>query len=168
MTETKEIKMPPKKLLTVLFYQNGVVWMLAALIGFCVFIILGFVVDYRFFVLSLIWIFLLIPLVVAFLYFYYGMDPLTTFNSMPHTLSFGGNEVKVKLIPLNETEEGAKETIKEYTVDINDFQGIKNGADYVLLLFGKKGWVWLPVIGFDNIEDFKATVEFFTEKENGK
>ena len=86
MSETRELKMPPKKMLGTLYMQYGTYWTLVAFIGLCIFILLGIISDPRFFVLALIWIFLVLPLMVAFLYFFYGMQPLTAFNSIPHKI----------------------------------------------------------------------------------
>ena len=80
MIETKEITMSSKKMLWVLFMGYGLPWLIGALVGFVVFVILGIALDYRFLVLALIWIFLFVPLVVAFLYFFYGFARSSQLN----------------------------------------------------------------------------------------
>ena len=167
MIVTKEIKMSSKKVLSFLFLEYGIFWIGAAAVGAFIFIILGFAVDYRFFILTLIWIFLLVPLVVAFLYFFYGMEPLTSFNAMPHVINFYGPELGVKVIHENSNTEESSETnmstvvSKEYKVALADFKKMKTGGDYVILFFKKAGWIWVPVYAFDTVTNFQNALSFF-------
>lgn len=170
MTETFEIKMPAKKLLTVLFLQYGRWWAVAALAGVILFVILGVSVNIRFLMVALIWIFLLVPLVVAFLYFYYGMDPLTAFNAIPHKLIFeDDNHIKVRISKIekeneNEMEVSREENYnqKEYIASGSNFRELKYGSDYVLLFFNKEGLLWVPMNAFPSMENFKQTIQNYT------
>lgn len=164
MIETKEIKMPPKKMLSILFLNYGSLWSALAFGGFAVWIILGFTVSLKFFFLALIWIFLLVPLVVAFLYFFYGMEPLTAFNSIPHKIEFSPDQLILKFISQNPDDiDGQEEqTIeKKYIVKKSDYIKMKSGADYILLFFKPKSWLWLPVEAFNNMDDFKEAISMF-------
>ena len=163
MIETGEIKMPAKQMLSVLFMQNGLIWFLLGIVGIIVFIFLGVAVDPRFYILALIWLFMITPLVVAFLYFYYGMRPLTAFNSIPHKLFFSENTVWVHLISI--TEEGKDEECsvdkKDYSVGKDSFTGMKTGGNYVLLFFNKAGWLYLPVSSFNTVDEFRDAIKSF-------
>lgn len=161
MIETKEIKMAPKKMLATLFLQYGMPWTIAGLIGIVVFIVLGIAVDSRFLFLALIWIFLIIPLVVAFLYFFYGMKPLTAFNSIPHKIIFYDDRLEVFVIEKEEGEEENHINPKPYTVEKSRLKEVKNGSDYVILLSKEDGWIWLPRFAFHNMDDFKRIIESF-------
>ena len=164
MIETGEIKMPPKKLLSILFFQKGIIWLIIALTGVALFIILGITLDPRFYVLTLIWIFLFFPLIIAFLYFFYGMEPLTAFNSIPHKLIFSKDAIKVRLIRKEESGENEIENNNYYTVDKSSFSGMKTGADFVLLQFNKSGWLYLPVSSLSSLNDFKKIIGIFQDK----
>lgn len=157
MIETLEIQMPSKKMLSILFLQYGMPWMVIAIVGLAVFIVLGFLIDFRFFMLALIWLFLILPLVIAFLYFFYGMNPLTAFNSLPHKILFSDSEIKVRI--RENTQEETEPEYKDYTLKKEHFSRYKTGADYVLLFFKQKGWLWLPVSGFENITQFKNVLK---------
>lgn len=162
MIETGEIKMEPKKMFSVLFMQNGFLWLMIAIFGIIVFIALGITIDPRFFILALIWLFMITPLGVAFLYFFYGMKPLTAFNSIPHKLIFSDSSIKVRLLEYdkegNEKENPEK---KDYEVAKNSFTGMKTGGDYILLFFNKEGWLYLPVASFASLNEFKEIVESY-------
>ena len=164
MIETDEIKLSPKKLLGILFMQYGSPWLIAILVGIALFVVLGFSVDIRFFVVALIWIFLVVPLLVAFLYFYYALDPLTALNAIPHKIRYDEKEITVVVIDKKEEEE--VETSKEadtrkekaerkepslgnekcVKVGREELKFSKRGTDYYLLFFGKKGWLYFPIL----------------------
>ena len=161
MIETMEIRMPSKKMLSILFMLYGMPWIGSAFFGFIVFIIIGFIIDYRFLVLSLIWIFLLVPLVVAFLYFFYGMDPLTTFNCMPHKIIFDDEELTVRLLDKEHKEGVAEQCYKDYKIKNQEYKKVKRGSDFILLLFHDKGWLWVPSCAFDSPENFKSALSLY-------
>lgn len=171
MIETTEIKMPPKKMLSVLFFQNGIIWSLVALIGIILFIILGISINFKFLILALIWIFMFVPLVVAFLYFFYGMKPLTSFNCIPHTVLFNKEEISIRFLKESEGEETQDkeeiqdkiETDKIYTLQKDSFSELKKGSDYILLVFKKEGWLYLPVKSFNSMNDFKSLIQDYTD-----
>lgn len=168
MIETGVIKMQAKKVLSVLFMEYGITWLVVALVGIAVFLILGFLSDYRFFILALIWVFLFLPLVMAFLYFFYGMLPLTAFNSVPHVLIFSDSSITVRLHDTNQEEnddEPEETSHKEYEVNKDLFLHYKTGPDYVLLFFKKNGWLWLPVAGLESFKQFNDILFSFS---NGK
>ena len=160
---TREIKMPAKKMLSELFLIYGWPWFTGAIIGIVLFVVLGLLLDVRFFMVALIWIFLFVPLVVAFLYFFYGMEPLTTFNVIDHRLEFKENEIEISMPQKKEIEDDeTKASEKRYIVSMKDFRQLKSGSDHVLLFFQKQGWIWLPVNAFDSIEDFRSVLNALT------
>lgn len=176
MIESREIKMANNKMLAILYMQSGIWWTIAAFIGLAACIVLGFAVDYRFFILALIWIFLFIPLVVAFLYFFYGMQPLTAFNCVPHKIFFEKDHLAIRVCRLKdnpeiqsveetEEEQSKEENKKDFIAPFSLFKEIKSGADYMILIFHKDGWLWLPIYAFDSVDEFKAVIEGFG---NGK
>lgn len=174
MIETKEIRMAPKQMLTVLFLQYGMPWLWVSLAGIIVFIVLGAVVDLRFFVLALIWIFLVLPLMMAFLYFFYGMEPLTVFNSIPHRVRFEDGNLFIHVVRKGGREEEKEETEtnedreenegREYQYNGAIFDKLNKGGDYIILSAKKQGWLWLPYSGFENIEQLNTIVENYYGK----
>lgn len=163
--------MPPKKMLTVLYLNHGITWTLFTIIGIVIFICLG-IVDFRFYFLALIWLFLFTPLIIAFLYFFYGMKPLTAFNSMPHKIIFNDNDFIIRFFHDKEIEndeesseredqENKEEESKEYTVRNEDIEKIKTGSDSVILISKENGWIWVPFYAFTNFDDLKLCLNKF-------
>lgn len=163
MIESKVIKMTSKKMFYVLFLQSGTLWLLILLSGVIVFSLIGALYNLKFFMLALMWIFLVLPMVTAFLYFYYGMRPLTAFNTIPHKLSFSADRITVKFM-----EEKDSELVyvpeKDYSIIKTGGIGIKTGGDYVILSFNKSGWLWLPISGFDSINQFQEAIKVCENK----
>lgn len=176
MIETSVIKMEPKKMLSVLFLQNGMPWTIGAVSGIIICVILGIALNYKFFFLALIWMFLFVPLMVAFLYFFYGLKPLTAFNSIPHKIFFNGDKITIQIEENEDIIENKEikdkqdmdgnpsntiysDSPKNYSVSKTDFQQIRNGSDYVILSSKKYGWLWLPVSSFPTAALFKSTIE---------
>lgn len=168
MIETQEIRMPAKKMFSVLFLQNGTIGISVAFGGVLIFCILAMIFDPKFFILALIWIFMIVPMYVAFLYFYFGMRPLTAFNCIPHQIVFDEDKLTVKLMPLSpeskaidpdeiviEDEKTSEKEIKTYEVTKTEFSGLKYSGDFFILNFGTKGWLWLPSVAFESVEDYK-------------
>lgn len=152
-------------MLSILYLSYGLPWTILAVGGFLICIILGTALDFRFFFLALIWVFLFLPLMMAFLYFYYGLTPLTAFNSIPHKILFDDKELRVRVINRVEEENESEEVnTKDFVVDRNLFKELKTGGDYVLLFFNKNGWLWLPVDAFESFDIFKTEIENFTDK----
>ena len=155
-------------MLSLLFMQNGIPWLILAFAGILIFIVLGLVLDLRFFVLALIWVFLVIPLLVAFLYFFYGMQPLTAFNTIPHKILFDSSELRIQIIPYEEEKDTYEEEeiqtgnhVKDYVVFNNELKEIKSGGNYVILFFKNKGWLWLPLYAFDTYDTYKTIIGNF-------
>lgn len=160
-------------MLSVLFLQNGKIWVWLMFIGLVVFTVLGITVNYRFLILDLLWLFLVVPLMMAFLYFYFGMNPLTAFNTMPHRIEFDSDSLTVKIIhpvPPGEnsgSDEEPMPQIKDYKVEFSEFKEVKRGGDYVLLYFNKDGWLWLPVYSFTSIDDFRNVLDSLPKQSYG-
>ena len=160
--------MSNKKMFSVLYLLNGKVWTIGLLSGVFIFCILGFVIDFRFFMLALIWVFLISPMVVAFLYFIYGMKPLTAFNTIPHKVKFENNKLDIEFPDLSpdSTEDKTVEIDhkKDYTLKNECPADLKYGADYVILNFKESGWLWLPINSFSNHDDLRLILDHFSTK----
>ena len=169
MFESKELKMPSKKMLSVLFMQNGAKAILIAVGGIIIFLILGLLFSYKFFILCLVWLFFISPMEIAFLYFYYGMRPLTAFNTIPHTIDFSPDKITYHFIPLDQEEkekELEQHSERTYHLETSEYQNFKTGPDYVLLFFGDKGWIWLPVDAFEKHDDFKTVISILQKNKS--
>ena len=165
MVITGEIHTPAKKMLTLLSLNDGKIWLYIACIGIFVFLILGISTDPRFFILALMWFFLIIPMGIAFLYFYYGLRPLTVLNAVRHKVIFEGDNIQILLMENEASSESESQTPQSSRcVAAKSFKGIKNGGEYILMDFGKEGWLYLPVSAFYSLDDFKDIIDNYTKR----
>ncbi|MCH5228469.1 MAG: hypothetical protein J1F12_00560 [Muribaculaceae bacterium] len=168
-------------MLSILMMQYGGVWCIVGIAGFILILLAGFIFDYRFFMLALMWVFLIIPMLIAFLYFFYGMLPLTTFNTIPHKIKFEDSRLIIEFFDVEEWEKNSsisggkdenedfrnirysRSEKKDITLEKDNFKEMKYGADYVLLFFNppEPGWLWLPASSFANGDNFKETLRQF-------
>lgn len=175
MINTGEIRLSSKKVLLLLFQLHGKLWLWITLIGLAAFICLAIICDPRFYILSLIWIFLFIPLVISFLYFVYGMKPLTAFNAIPHKLSLDNDEITISFIEKKEEEK--KEMIKEPNNDSKEEEAVKSSSkiykvnlktlkeiiwqyDSAVLLFNKDGWLFVPFNCFTGSSELNEALSY--------
>ena len=104
------------------------------------------------------------PLMMAFLYFFYGMKPLIAFNSLPHFLEFSDTHITISLQEKddknnqNEEESNKELSFKKYEISYEHFKGLKTGEGYVLLLFNE-GFLCLPGHVFENRQEFLNVLE---------
>lgn len=164
MIETKEFRITPKKMFSVLYMNDGIIWTCVAISGILAFALIGAFSDPRFFIVALIWVFIVFPMMVAFLYFVYGMQPLTTFNTIPHSILFSEDKVELNFAEENDAEGKAINSHKSYSIDKDKYEKMKSGPDYVILFFNKSGWIWLPVNSFESVADFQSVVKSFLKK----
>lgn len=125
-------------------------WMIAALAVAIVFGILSFVADYRFVILALIWIFIVMPLAIFLLFIIYGMQPLTTFNTVPHKLYFNTDSIAIEFI-----SDDSERAITPKKIDLNNISKIKSGPDYLVIITGNmnKGILILPYSSLPTTDD---------------
>lgn len=162
---TTDIKMAPKKMFHVLLMRYGLFWIIFALAGIVVFVVLGCLLNLKFLILALIWIFMILPILMAFLYFFYGLEPLTAFNCIPHKIFFRSGSLSVRLMDIEDQEivEAEKEK-KDYIAKREDFKEMMSGPGYVLLFFKKIGFLWVPVNAFDNLDSFHTAINTFVNE----
>ena len=73
----------------------GMPWIAAATAFVLISVIFSFIYDLRWTVVTLMIIFIIMPMIIAFFYIYHGLKPLSVVNAIPHTLSFSPDEVYV-------------------------------------------------------------------------
>ena len=129
-----------------LFLEYGIVWISLAMIVPLILAVLGITYDYRFFILILIWIFIIIPISFFLLFVVYGMQPLTTYNTIKHTITINNKEINIKLI----IEEGEDFKSKEISLDYTFLEKVKTSTDSFILFF-KKPLAGIIVIPFNSL-----------------
>ena len=127
-------------MLRILAMEYGVVWISIGILAFVGCFISGFLIDLRWIGISFMILCILFPMMVAFLYFYHGLKPLTSMNCIPHCFERGEKEVVMTLFP----DEEADKKVLVYSLE--DFDKWKTGPGYYLLFHKNRneGFLCVP------------------------
>lgn len=176
--ETSEIKMSQSAFLNFLFLENGLIWGIIAIGAIIGFVIASFFGGFRWLVVALMWLFIVIPMMMAYFYFFYGMKMPTAVNCIEHKITFRESSCQI-IIPHKKRENETNESDDNEPNDIKDIDGttsqkptiidlpyssykeMKLGAGCVYLLFHKphEGFLWLPSSSFENGRKFNENLD---------
>lgn len=151
-----EFKIPSSSILMILAMRHAFWPALLILILFFASIAVGIFVDYRWIAMAFILLCLVLPMIAAFLYFWYALKPATAFNTLPHTLSLTQDAliVRMRVIPPVEEEdaphdEGLQEEsgddqapedeFREVSFPINRISSFELWTGGYILNIGEKG-----------------------------
>lgn len=172
--ETEMFKMSAKKYHSVLISEYGKVWIRIAFIIFMGFLISGAILDFRFYILSLLWLCIIIPLTFSFLYFFYGLRLINVLNPTTHKIIFRPDRIILKIYlqqkkakdKNQEEDEEENENVMERQFDFayESINQTKSGIDGVTFFFGqgKREFLWIPYTAFPsdilNLEHFPESL----------
>lgn len=134
-----------------------------ALVG----IIAGFLIDMRYSILALMVVFILMPTVMMFLYYYHGLSENCRFNIVDHNLYVEEQALRVSMYFPNPTEEDADARKQmDFFIDYNRIRSFKVFDKSVVFPIGTpvNGFVWLPLSAFDSVDDFRKALDKISAK----
>lgn len=85
-------------------------WIAAAACLLLPMILMGIFLDVRWVIVSLMAIFIVFPMLLAFLFFYYGMNRVSVVNSTRHALEFGEEGINALIYDKAEASPGSEDT----------------------------------------------------------
>ena len=110
---------------------------------------LSILIDWEIIIITLMVLFIVMPAVIMFLYFFHALKPLTLLNTTPHLYEM---DTGVLTIQLTETGRIVDTDCKELTL----YSEFGKGVIYTT---PKKGWIWIGEVFFDEKEDFIFFIE---------
>lgn len=153
-------KMPQREFVAYMFRERGKPFIMTASLIFLILLILGIAFDLRWIVVALMFLFIIIPAIAAWLYFDFGMRSSTAFNVLPHSLEWNDESLVISIVvpDLSGDSDTDGDTPKT-TVKTLSFPLVDCGAP----IFGLKGtivpihtrpegFLWIPIT-FDNESD---------------
>lgn len=174
--ESKVFKMSGTIFVTEMLFRYSGAWLLGlfsmALLG----VILGVTVDLRLLVIGLMVVFVVLPMVLAFLYYYYGLRRECFINTIPHSLLIGDDGLTVRMI-LTADNTDEEEEITEDSHDSSDksvatrirdeFFSYSQMLPYrigsksvtIPLRTPDKGFIWIPADAFDDNTELASALE---------
>lgn len=103
--KSRIIKMNGMSFLTELIFRYAGIWLLVLSATAVDGLVLGIAVDLRWFVAGLMIVFLIIPMAMAFLYYYYGLRKECFVNTVPHVISLMEDGINVKILVPDTTDD---------------------------------------------------------------
>lgn len=195
-SESDEFKMTGARFVSEMIFSYGAPWMLSLSITALVGLVFGIAIDLRWLVIGLMIVFLIIPMFLMFLYYYYGMRKECYVNIIPHTLSVRDDGISLNLrFPIyseddyddqsdREEEENELSSIESATEKMPDLSNktiervesfpfgmmesvrVGNNALKIYLKFPHKGFIWIPVEAYQNKDDIELLYEILDKRIN--
>lgn len=185
MMTSERFRMTQGAMLRCLYRFYGRKWAIAfwgIIASFVIlFIIFG---DVRWLICLLMVALIVMPMVMAFLYIHYGLNPAIAFNVMPHSVTLGNDGVIITVYPKKDEEEKAtlnnEEVGKEDSASMPEepapmeqlirFEELNGkyvlGADCVYLMFENIGFIYCPREAFGTSEALLDFLKVVTSKSN--
>lgn len=130
-------------------------------------LVVGITVDLRWFIIGLMLIFIILPMIMAFLYFSYGLKKECYINTVPHNIDFGEMGVNVNLtFPSYSEEEEEKQKERTEFFEYGSMRPFRVGAKSVTIPFKspRKGFLWIPADAFENEDHLENFLQFIDLK----
>lgn len=165
------IKMGRREFCAVMFKLWGgkAVTILSLLLA--VSLVLGIWLDLRFFIITLMVIFIVSPMILGFMYYYYGLGERCYFNVTKHAVEFSEQGIKISMYfpevaepDSEETERSEKCVVKNISYAFLHRYNVRRNS--VIFPVGQKridGFIWLPETAFDSSEEFVSAVKFLSK-----
>lgn len=170
-----------------LIFRYAAAWLLALSMLAVVGLAFGVAVDLRWMVVALMLVFVVIPMVLAVCYYYFGLRRECYVNAFPHTLEITPEGITATMHfksrrPAGENPADEMETEPEEKIVTEFFPSemlgdIRLGPSSFTLPVtsrGEKaegmgkhrsaGFIWIPVEAFDCEEDYAAAVDMLNKK----
>ena len=161
------ISMKRSQLLAILTLLYGWSWLLVLGIAVIATMGIGIFIDIRYSIISLMIIFLVSPLFIAYLYFYHGLKPMTAINIVPHRLKVSNNGIGID-IPEKPYPDKKEENIKGTAGHAifhpySSFGKYISGNNGFILIFvdHNNGFLWVPYSTFRNDAESRDFLEAF-------
>lgn len=155
-------KMPQSKFLVTLAGLYGRAWGVG--LGVAIMICGGLAVigGWRWCVVALMLVFLIAPMLMAYLYFAYALRPEIFFNPQMHTAEVADGKLNIhialrpdKVEDDKSTEEGSEPEWRSVSFALSEIGQYSVGMDSVRIPIGNKGWLWLPKRAFPDDRHFR-------------
>lgn len=155
--QTELFRMSGKDFIGIVAGLYSLPWLLPFALFLMSALLAGVLIDLRWMIVFLMLLFIVLPMLISFFYFNYGMREVTVYNSVEHRLLFGEERLSFS-VRKGEEEEVVKE------IEYSDFGRYFTGKNCVVVPLKEKvrGFVWIPVDAFSSFEKFRESVELLS------
>lgn len=177
--ESKVYRMRGASFAVEMMFRYSGIWLLGLFVLALLGIILGVTVDLRILVVGLMVIFVVFPMVLAFLYYYFGLRKECFINTIPHSLLITDDGLTVRMFfyPDNKGQDGdvveessdnneSSDTdvipqIREEFFSYSQMLPYRIGSKSVTIPLRSpaKGFIWIPADAFDDNAELASALE---------
>ena len=179
---TNEFRMGGANFLSVLLFRYAWIWLLTLSVAGVCGIVLGIVIDYRWMILGLMVILVILPMIFAFIYYFYALRRECYVNTVNHRLVFEDDGIRAILkFRINAQSDGEKEdqssgaegndaeeifNTREEFFNYSDMKPYQFGAKSLIIGFRppRKGFIWVPFDAFESESELARTLDMLTLK----
>lgn len=169
-----------------MIFRYGGTWLLSLSAVGVIGIVAGIVVDLRWLVLALMVVFIVIPMVMAYIYYYYGLRKECYVNVVEHTARIDDESIVMTLLlpsaaQVEDTESEETEnnvidcsasdsTVEKRRVDVafpySDLKRLEMGMNSIVIKFkiNRKGFLWIPANAFTDEAQFVKVYDALSQK----
>lgn len=150
-----------------LLFEYAWIWLLGLSLIAVGGLVLGFVIDFRWILIGFMIICLVIPMALAFLYYYYGFRRECVVNTIDHRVIVAEDGLICRLrIPVDNDD---NEIRYRWRDEFFPFASMKkfvigNNAAIIPLKSPSKGFLWLPSDSFNEEEHLSALLRLLDKK----
>lgn len=169
---TSKFRIPHSKFIVLLFRQVAGKWLWIPVSILIISITLGITLDMRYLIVALMALLILTPMLLAFLYFYYGLAPGCWTNIIEKELNIStqGIELLMYISQKESSEKGCEETVikRKQTIKWTDIRTLKLSPNSVTLLLKKdyKGFIIIPHSAFTDDESQRKFTDAILKNTN--
>lgn len=175
--------MSQRSMLSTLFLRHGKVWLLPVLLIAGGLMATGLILsDVRFMISGLIVVFLILPMLVAYLYINYALIPECAYNVLPHELEAREDGILFRIYPKREKDNAVSEESEDHLederarvsesapierlVEYSRLSPYKVGLDSVTFPASQPsgGFVYVPLSAFEEMEAFEQFVKYIADR----
>ncbi len=153
---TGEFSIDRRSILQYLFLGKGIWWIATCALLMAASVAAAFI-DLAYLILGFMVCLIITPGVMAFLYFFYALQPTTAVNVCLHRLVISRKSIKVIIMPPSDEENGEPKEVAFNASGIRGFEDV--GGSIILKFGGSTGALWLPVSAFEDRMQFEEAVE---------
>lgn len=153
---TSEFSVDRRSILQYLFLGKGIWWIAICALLMAASVAAAFI-DLAYLIIGLMVCLIVTPGVMAFLYFFYALQPATAINVCPHSLLISEECITAVISPMPDDD---KAEPKRIVFDTSGIIGMDDmGGSVIVRLGGSTGVLWLQKSAFEDSAQFEAAVE---------
>lgn len=162
---SRPFKMGALNFLITTIFRFAWMWILSlSIFGLCG-LIIGITVDVRWIIVGLMIVFIILPMIFAFLYYFYGLNRECYINTVKHSLDICEEGIEITLIFEDKEENENKNYERKVFFHYDAMQPFRINSKSVIIHFKRpyKGFIWIPSSAFDE-NSIEEILKYLDEK----